>query len=209
MAIITDQRSYNYRNPAVIAVSRWLDAKYKSIGTSDMTASEKELALYRFAPVSLSDIWVERAVPTTENNGKALVSFAIRKRGYAVLDAVVDMISFNDVINHYKIPIKQFQRYQDLFVYLKSNKTFALYKVAESQSNKYGLLDDTSLGMPERFGSFVSALSDVKMDAIASYQDLDVSLTNPVVGSLALSHGTLRPFTVELYHYRDILALQM
>lgn len=209
MAIITDQRGYHYRDPAVIAVSRWIDAKYKSIGSSELTAPEKELALYRFTPVSLNDIWVENAIPTTDILGKALCSFSIRKRGFAILDAIVSMIKLEDIITYYKIPVRTFSTYRNLFIYLKNNKTFALYKVEESPSGKYGLLDDTSLSTPERYNSFITAFGNVRMDAIVSYQDVDVSLTNPVVGSIAFSHGTLNPFTVEAYHYRDILKLNI
>lgn len=207
MATITDQRSYHYRTPGHVAVSRWLDKRYAAIGQTETTQKEIELSLYRFAPVSIDDIWVEDARPTTENAGKCLVTFSIRKRGFAILDAVVDLIGIEDMIAFYKIPVKRFATYRNFITYIKSNKVFGLYKIAESPDGKYGLLDDTALSKSERYKSFINAFAQIGMDVNVSYSDAVATLSAPVVGSIALSHGSLRTFTVEAYHYQDLIKL--
>lgn len=207
MATITDQRSYNYRTPGHVAVSRWLDKRYAAIGETETTQKEIELSQYRFAPVSMNDIWIEDARPTTNNAGKCLVTFSIRKRGYAILDAEIDLITVDDMIAFYKIPVKRFATYQAFITYIKTNKVFGLYKIATSPDGKYGLLDDTSLTKQERYKSFISAFGEIGMDVNVSYSDATPTLTAPVVGSIALSHGSLKTFTVEAYHYQDLIKL--
>lgn len=207
MGTLTDQRSYNYRTPGHVAVSRWLDKRYVTIGETETTQKEIELSQYRFAPVSMDDIWVEDARPTTDNAGKCLVTFSIRKRGYAILDAVIDLITVEDMIAFYKIPVRRFATYQELITYIKTNKEFALYKVATSPDGKYGLLDDTSMVKSARYNSFIDAFAEIGMDVNVSYSDATPTLTAPVVGSIAFSHGSLKTFTVEAYHYQDLIKL--
>lgn len=207
MAILTDQRSYGYRNPAVIAASKWMDARYASISNRELTASEKEIELYRYSPVALGDIWVENAVPTTNQDGKCVTSFAIRKRGFVCLDAICSLVTIEDIIKFYSIPVKTFATYQALFTYLKTNKVFGLYKVTAGLSGKYGLLDDTSLTTPVRYSNFINALSGVKVNTVISYSDVATTVANPVSGTIALSHGSMVPVTMELYHYQDIIKL--
>lgn len=204
MSIYSDERHYATRSPGHVAISKWMDGKYNAIDKLS-TQAEKELARYRFSPIASSEIWVEDARPTTELEGKCLVSYAIRKRGYAVLDAIVNIVTLADLISFYNVPVKTFNTYAELIAFIKQNKRFMLYKVNSSPSNKYGLLDDTSLSDSERYNRFIEAFSNISMDITVSYEDRVASLTDPVVGSIAFTHGSLKTFTAELYHYQDLI----
>ena len=209
MTVITAERSYFKKSPALIAANVWLANKLKEVNAdTTLTDAERRLGVYRFSPIDIDKIWVEYARPTTSNNGNCLLCFGIRSRGFAVLDAVAKLITFANIISTYKIPVKKFNTYAELFTYVKKNKSFVLYQVAESKDKKYGLLDDTTLPQPERYKSFLTALGDVQMDTVVSYQDLATSASNPVVGTIALSHGSMTPITLELYSYQDILAIK-
>ena len=206
MTILTDQRTYFEKNPALIAANKWLSDNYAAAEKdSSLTEKELALALYRFAPIDINKIWVENAIPTTDNSGNCLVCFGIRLRGYAVLDAVCKLVTFANCVNVFKIPVKKFNTYAELFSYIKKNKAFMLYKVAESPDGKYGLLDDTSLPQSIRYQSFLKALGDVYFDVAVSYEDKTTTLSYPVTGTIALSHGSMSTTTLELYHYQDIL----
>lgn len=204
--IITDKRTYYQKTPALLAANRWLENKLNEVKNDhSLTPNERKLAIYRFSPIDINSIWVENAKPTANNNGNCLLCFGIRKRGYVVLDAVCKLVTFEDCINYFNIPIKLFDNYRQLVYYIKSNKVFGLYKV--KTSNKYGLLDDTSLSHSLRYKNFITALNDVYFDTISSYEDKEITIDNPIVGSIALSHGSMIPTTLELYSYQDIINL--
>ena len=206
MTIITNQRTYYQKTPALIAANKWIANKLIETQQDPLlTDKEKNLAAYRFALLDINDIWVEHAIPTTNNKGDCLVCFGVRKRGYAVLDAVCKLITFNDCITNFKIPVSEFDTYPDLVNYIKLNKSFQLYKV--KTSSKYGLLDDTNLNQHDRYNWFISALNNVYFDTAISYEDKVTTIINPIGGTIALSHGSMTPITLELYPYQDIIKM--
>ena len=204
--IISDQRSYFKRSPGLICATRWLAERYNKAKTdTTIDETERQKQLYYFSPVDQDKIWVENAVPTTSNDGNCLVCFGIRDRGYVVLDAVCKIITFTDLISYYKVPVKQFATYAELITFMQTNRTPLLVKVAESTDGKYGLIDDNTITNEKtRYQSLCKALGDVQVNMVTNYQSKTFSATQHVVGTVAISHGSLVTEVLELYPLGDV-----
>lgn len=197
-------RTYATKHPLLPSVQTWLKAKLASelekAGDSNL---KKEKATYRFSNVPDSYIWIEKLETTVDLDGYCLSCFSVIKKGYAVADAKLKLVSLTDVINYFKIPVITVNTYSELITKIQASATLCLYKV-KNGSGKYGVIVDNRLNSEARFFQILNALSNVEFDISVNYTGGTFSATNPNVGEVGLSMSGFQSTTLEVYPLEEI-----
>lgn len=204
---IERSRSYNYKDPNLPAVRKWLTNKLESALVEATTSLAREKVKYRFSNVPDNYIWVEYVLTPVDLSGQFLACFSVTRRGYAVADARLDFTTLDDIIEYFKIPVVKVENYAELFKKIKAGYTGSLFKVA-SGSGKYGVVVDNRLGDPIRYSKIIESLGGVSFNIAVNYTGETISVANPHVGEVGLSWPGFISTTLEVYPLEEIEAIE-
>lgn len=202
--MITESRKYRVKNPSVVAVSKWMENKLEEELAKASTQSEKELATFRYSPVSYNDLWVEYQLHNNNINNKFLTCFSIRKREFCILDAELELVSFLDVIKYFSIPVKTFANYDLLFRAIKNDNYRGLFKVTNSLTKSYGITIDNRLSLANRYENIITLLGDVEFLIDVIWSGETCSLSKPVVGNCILNWCGMKLESLEAIPVEEI-----
>lgn len=200
---IERSRSYNYKDPNLPAVRKWLTNKLQTALSDAVTSLAREKVKYRFSNVPDNFIWIEYVLTPVDLSGQFLACFSVTRRGYAVADAKLDFTTLDEIIDYFKIPVVKVANYAELFKKIKAGSTKSLYKVT-SGSGKYGVVVDNRLKDPLRYAGIIESLGGVSFNVAVNYTGETISVSNPNVGEVSLSWPGFISTTLEAYPLEEI-----
>lgn len=201
---ITSKREYPYKNPNLPGIRKWLDSKYIEESNKATNLIKLQEIKYRYTGIKDEDIWVEynKNIKQLEDN-TFLVCFSVIKKGYGVADAKLNITTFDQVVEYFKIPVIETNTYFELFDLLKNNFSNVLYKV-KNGSGKYGIALDNNKTTADRYKSIISALNEVCFNIRVNYTGETITTENPHIGEIVIHWPGFMSTTLEVYPLEEI-----